>query len=283
MRMVVFTILALLLAGPVAGAPPKRVVSLAPSLTEMVFALGAGERLVGVTTVCNYPPAAQRLPKIGGMEDGGIDLERVLALKPDLVVAIGEFQMTTVEALRRLGLRVEVVPSQTLEDVFTAATRLGTLLGREAAAKRLTADLGARVERIRRMMAALPRERRPRVFYEVWDEPLMTATGHTLIGGLITLGGGVNVFGELPGRYVQVSPEAVLKRDPEVILAPEQHGSPVNSKALVRRPGLAGVKAVRTGRILVLNGDIVSRAGPRIADALEMVARALHPELFTRR
>jgi len=280
MRTATFLVLGLLLAGAVAGAPPKRVVSLAPSLTEMVFALGAGGTLVGVTTVCNYPGAAKRLPKIGGMEDGGIDLERVLALKPDLVVAIGEHQGATVYALLRLGLRVEVVPSQTVEDVFAGATRLGALLGREAAAKRLTAGLGARFERIRKATAALPRGRRSRVFYEVWDQPLMTATRNTLIGRLIELGGGVNVFGELSGRYVQVSPEAVLKRDPEVILAPTQHGARVDPKVLVRRPGLAGVKAVRTGRVQVLDGDIVSRAGPRIGDALELVARALHPELF---
>ncbi|HKI04731.1 MAG TPA: cobalamin-binding protein [Thermoanaerobaculia bacterium] len=263
-----------------AAIPPKRVVSLAPSLTEMAFALGAGGALVGVTTVCNYPAAALKLPKIGGMEDGGVDLERVLALKPDLVIAIGLHQSSTVAALRRLGLRVEVVPSQTLEDVFSGATRLGTLLGREAAAKRLTADLGARVDRVRKATAALPRGRRPRVFYEVWDQPLMTATGRTLIGRLIDVAGGVNVFGELSGGYVQVSPEAVLKRDPEVILAPTQHGSRVIPENLMRRPGLAGVKAVRTGRVVVLDGDIVSRAGPRIADALELVAKAIHPELF---
>lgn len=274
--------LILLLLGSLSAhaAPPKRVVSLAPSLTEMVYALGAGPALVGVTTVCDYPEAARRLPKVGGMEDGGVDLEKVLSLKPDLVVAIGLYQSATVEALRRLGVRVEVVPSQSVKDVFTAANRLGTLLGRQAEARRLTADMGRRIDRIRKATAALPKARRPRVFYEVWDQPLMTATRDTLIGRLIELGGGVNVFGDLSGRYVQVSPEAVLQRDPQVILAPSIHKSRVDPKILAKQPGLAGVAAVRTGRVQVLDGDLVSRAGPRVAEALELVARALHPELF---
>ena len=132
-------------ADAVAG-PPHRVVSLAPSLTEMVFALGAGNALVGDTTYCDFPEAARRRPKVGAMEDGSIDLERVLALKPDLVVAIGEGQQTSVDSLRRLGLRVEVVPSQTYDDVFDAITRMGRLLGREAEAKRLMAELERRID-----------------------------------------------------------------------------------------------------------------------------------------
>lgn len=280
MRFFLSLVILLFAAHSAAAAPPKRVVSLAPSLTEMVYALGAGPTLVGVTTVCNYPEAARKVPRIGGMEDGGVDLEKVLSLKPDLVVAIGLYQSSTVEALRRLGLRVEVVPSQTVEDVFVAVTRLGVLLGREAEAKRLNADMRQRIDRVRKATAALPKERRPRVFYQVWDKPLMTATRDTLIGRLIELGGGVNVFGDLSGRYVQVSPEAVLERDPQVILAPTTHASRVDAKVLAKTPGLAGVTAVRTGRVHVLDGDLVSRTGPRIAEALELVARALHPELF---
>jgi iron complex transport system substrate-binding protein len=283
-RPAVLLLLALLgVVGETAGAveaPPRRVVSLAPSLTEMVFALGAGDRLVGVTSYCNYPETATRLPKIGGIEDGNINLERVLALKPDLVVAIGEGQQTTVDALRRLGLRVEVVSSQTFDDVFGSITRMGGLLGRVAAAKRLTGDLERRIERIRKTIALLPRERRPRVFYEVWDRPLMTATSETLIGRLIELAGGINIFGDLSGRFVQVSPEAVLKRNPQAILAPDTHLTLVDRHSLMQLPGFSHLEAVRRGRILILDGDLVSRAGPRIADALELLARALHPDLF---
>lgn len=260
--------------------PPRHVVSLAPSLTEMVFALGAGDTLAGVTTYCDYPEAAKRLPKVGGIEDGNIDLERVLALKPDLVVAIGEGQRNAVDSLRRLGLRVEVVPSQTFDDVFESIPQMGRLLGREAAAKQLTTELSRRIERVRKAVASLPGDRRPRVFYEVWDRPLMTATGDTLIGRLIELAGGVNIFGDLSGRFVQVNPEAVLKRNPQAILAPDHHAARVDPRSLTQLPGFSRLEAVRQGRILILDGNLVSRAGPRIADALELLAHALHPDLF---
>ena len=246
----------------------------------MVFALGAGNALVGDTTYCDFPEAARRRPKVGAMEDGSIDLERVLALKPDLVVAIGEGQQTSVDSLRRLGLRVEVVPSQTYDDVFDAITRMGRLLGREAEAKRLMAELERRIERIRRAVAPLPSERRPRVFYQVWDRPLMTATRNTLIGRLIELAGGVNIFADLSGRFVQVSPEAVLERNPQAIVAPDHHAARVDLRRLTQLPGFSHLEAVQRGHILILDGNLVSRAGPRIADALELLAHALHPDLF---
>jgi iron complex transport system substrate-binding protein len=279
MRKLVLLLL-VLAASPLSAAPPRRVVSLAPSLTEMVFALGAGDRLVGVTTYCNYPAAAKRVQKVGGIVDGSLDFEHVLGLKPDLVVAIGEGQERSVDSLRRLGLRVEIVPSQTFDDVFSALTRLGVLLGREEAAKGLTAELSRRVERVRRAVATLPPEKRPRVFYELWDRPMMTASRDTLIGRLIEMAGGVNIFADVSSRYPQVSPEAVVARNPDLIVAPDHHAANVTPRALAQQPGLAGLAAVRRGRVLVINGDLVSRPGPRMADALELLARTLHPDLF---
>ncbi|MBV8200444.1 MAG: cobalamin-binding protein [Acidobacteria bacterium] len=260
---------------PAPAPPPHRLISLAPSLTELVFALGAGDELVGVTQYCDYPPAARRLRKVGGVEDGTIDLELVASLRPDLVVAISEGQTRAVEALRRLGLEVAVVPSQTVTDVFQAAARLGALLGRQAQAQRLTANLGERMARVRQAVARLPPDRRPRVFYVLWDRPLMTATRSTLIGRLIELAGGINVFADLPGRYPQVSPEAVLERRPQVVVAPDHHSSVVSQRDLAARLGLPRIE-----RVMILDGDLVSRAGPRIADALELLARSLHPEIF---
>jgi iron complex transport system substrate-binding protein len=269
-------------AAAAAPAPgyPHRVVSLAPSLTEFIFALGAGDALVGVTQYCDYPAAATALPKIGGVEDGSINLEHVVSLRPQLVVAIGDGQERAVDALRRLGLRVEVVPSQTLSDVFDAALRLGGLLGRQDAARQLVTGLDRRFARLRKAVGALPANRRPRVFFELWDRPLMTATHHTLVGSLIELAGGVNIFGELPGRYPQVSLEAVLMRNPEVLAAPDHHVAAVDPNELLTRLELHGPAPKGVKRVLVLNGDLFSRAGPRIADALEQLAQLLHPELF---
>ncbi len=276
-----FLLLALLpaVAAGAATAPPRRVISLAPSLTEIVFALGAGNRLVGVTQYCDYPAAAKALPRIGGMQDGSIDFERVLHLRPDLVLAIGEDQQTAVKTLRRLGARVEVISSQTVEDALSAITRVGELLGTRQAAARLRGDLERRIARVQAAVAALPAARRPRVFFEVWDRPLMTATRDTLAGRLIELAGGVNIFAGLAGRYVEVSPEAVLERNPQVILAPDQHAKAVALESLAKRPGLSQVDAVKNGRVRLFNGNLISRPGPRIAEALERVGHALHPDL----
>jgi iron complex transport system substrate-binding protein len=109
---------------------------------------------------------------------------------------------------------------------------------------------------------------------------MMTASRETLIGRLIEMAGGVNIFADVSSRYPQVSPEAVVARNPDLIVAPNHHASTVDARALARQPGLAGLPAVRRGRVLVLDGDLVSRPGPRIADALELLARTLHPDLF---
>lgn len=269
-----------LISLPAQAAVPQRIVSLAPSLTETLFAVGAGEQVVGVTEYCNFPPAVSRVQRIGGLEDGSVDLERIIALRPDLVTALAAGQDGTVTALRRLGLRVEVVPSETVADALRAIRRLGTLTGHRAEAARLEADLARRIRAVREKVATVPAERRPRVFYQLWDEPLMTATGDTLAGQLVEMAGGVNVFADLAGRYPQVSPEAVLARDPQVILAPAHHAGAVSRDRLAGRPGWDRIDAVRHGRVFVLDGDLVSRPGPRVAEALERVARRLHPERF---
>jgi iron complex transport system substrate-binding protein len=265
---------------PAQAAVPKRIVSLAPSLTETLFAVGAGGQVVAVTEYCNFPPAVSRVPRIGGLQDGSVDLERIVALRPDLVVTLAVGQGGTVAALRRLGVRVEVVPAETVDDALRAIRRLGALTGHRAEAARLEADLARRIRAVREKVAAVPPERRPRVFFQLWDEPLMTATGDTLAGQLVEMAGGVNVFADLAGRYPQVSPEAVLARDPQVILAPAHHAGAVNPDRLARRPGWDRIDAVRHGRVFVLDGDLVSRPGPRMAEALERVARSLHPERF---
>lgn len=262
------------------GAAVRRIVSLAPSHTEVLFALGAGEQVVAVTEADDFPAAAAELPRVGGMTADTLDLERVLAARPDVVVALDFDQEQPVAALRRLGLRVEVIPASSLDDLFGAARRLGAISGREEAAERLAADLGERIERVRRAVAGLPLEVRPRVFYEVWDRPLMTAGPETFLGELIETAGGRNLFGEIASLYPRVSPEVVLRRDPEVILAPDYHGDPLSAEELAARAGWETMSAVRRGRVYTIDGDLVSRPGPRLVEALEIVARLLHPDRF---
>lgn len=262
------------------SAPARRIVSLAPSLTEILFALDAGDRLVAATEYCDYPPAARELPRIGGITSDTVDLERVLTAHPDLVVSIGGDQADVARALGRLGLRVEMLPSDDLDDLFVTLEELGRLTGHPEDATRLARRLRQRIEEVEARVGALPEAERPRVFYQVWDRPLMTAGPETFVGELIERAGGRNVFSDVESLYPQISPEAVIARDPEVILAPHRHGEPVDLEDFHRRPGWSGLDAVRTGRVHTVDGDWVARLGPRLVDALEVFASLLHPSLY---
>lgn len=260
----------------------RRIVSLAPSLTETLFAIGAGERLVAVTDLCNYPPAARELPKVGGLTSSNLHLESVVAARPDLVVSVGLNQEEAVAALRRLGVPVIVVPTDEggLEEVVASVRRLGELAGRPAAADAVARQLERRLAAVDGALAGLPPAARPRVYFEVWDRPLMTTGPDTFLGEIVARAGGANVFADVRGRYVQVSPETVLARDPEVILTAEREGGPRGAADFAARPGWAAVDAVAAGRVHLLDGDLVSRPGPRVVEALERTAALLHPNRF---
>jgi iron complex transport system substrate-binding protein len=266
-------------AAPEGGA--RRIVSLAPSLTETLFAIGAGERVVAVTDLCDVPPAARELPKVGGLTSSNLHLESVVAARPDLVVSVGLNQEEAVAALRRLGIAVVVVPTdEGLGEVVAAVRRLGELSGRSAAAEALAGELERRLAAVDGALAGLPAAARPRVYFEVWDRPLMTAGPETFLGEIVERAGGANVFADVRGRYVQVSPETVLARDPEVILTAQREGGPRGAADFAARPGWAAVDAVAAGRVHLLDGDLVSRPGPRAVEALERTAALLHPERF---
>ncbi|GIX45877.1 MAG: ABC transporter substrate-binding protein [Candidatus Tectimicrobiota bacterium] len=259
-------------------APPQRLVSLAPSLTETLFALGAGERLVGVTLYDDYPPQVQRLPRVGGYVAASISIEKILSLRPDLVLAYGELQYAVVEALARRQVPVAALLARCVEEVYATTLLLGRLTGQLRQAHQVVAAMQQRVARVQARVAAIPPEKRVRVFYAVQDEPLITAGPQTFLGQLLTLAGGLNIFADLQARYAPVSAEEVVRRNPEVILGPDHHGQPL--RRLAQQPGWQHVAAVRQGRIYLLDGDLVSRPGPRLAAALEAVVQALYPQYF---
>lgn len=261
-------------------APPRRIVSTAPSNTEMLFAIGAGDRVVGVTRFDNYPPEVQELPQVGGFSPDTISVEAIVGLRPDLVLITGGIQAPLAEALEAAGLRVLALYARTLEDVFQNLLLLGDLTGQREEAVRLVARLTERVTRVTERVADIPEEERPTVFYEVWDEPLITAGARSFIGQLIELAGGRNLFGDLDEAFPIVSAEEVIARNPDVILGPDTHAEKLTPSAIAGRPGWDGIRAVREGRIHLIQGDIVSRPGPRLVDALEEIARLLHPDRF---
>ena len=250
-----------------AAAERPRIVSLAPNLTEITYAAGAGPALVGTVEYSDYPEAARSLPRVG---DGWrIDLEQVLALRPDIVLAWSSgTPAATIERLRATGLRVVEVPTFRLADVSAALRLVGELAGTRAAAESAAARFDAQVQRLRRQHAgALP----VRVFIEIDDEPLFTVNGRHIISEVAGLCGGRNVFAGLPQIAPQVDVEAVLASDPDVILSTD------DTIADPRAQWLAWpqLRAVRLGTIYSLSSDTVTRASPRLAQGAADVCAAL--------
>lgn len=276
-------VLAAVLLLPSIGAavsPPQRIVSLVPRLTEALFVMGAGPQVVGVTQFCTWPPAAGRRKVLGGAVGTTINVEAIVALSPDLVLATVDGQDAAIAALRRLGIAVETVDPRSIEEVLASFHSLGARVGRPAEGAALADWVAARLAQVETAVAAL-RKPSPRVFYHVWDEPLMTASPRTFLGEIIRRAGGRHVFAELTEDYPQVSEEALLARDPQVIVGPTYHGEQLRLDRLRTRPAMAATTAVREGRVVVLDGDVLSRGGPRLAEALRLMAIALHPELAT--
>lgn len=258
---------------------PQRIVSLLPSLTEMLFAVGAGDQVVGVTKFCTYPPAAASRTQIGGYVPSSMSLELVVSLRPDLVLAAGDIQQPAVEQLRSLGLRVETVVARDVAGVIDGIRRVGALVGHESQASAVAARLLGELENLKKRFAGISEQDRPRVFYEVWHDPLMTAGRRSFISELIEVAGGQSLFSDVDREYFQVSFEEVVKRRPEVILGAEIKGGMGDLESLKKLPGWRELPAVREGRVFGIDGDLVSRPGPRLGATLVAIARHLHPEL----
>ena len=259
---------------------PEKIVSLAPSNTEIVYALELQDKLVGVTGYCDYPEAAQRKPKIGGFSD--VDIEKVVAMEPDLVLAANMHKDEITPGLERLGITVLTIDPKTIDDVLLAIDLVGIAMGHREAAASVTAEMGNRIEAVTSKTAELSDAQRMKVLYIVWHDPLMTVTSITRIHEMITKVGGINIAADLGGDYPAISLEAVLMADPQVIIAGSGHGSgqDVPFQFALTEPRLAEVEARLQDRIYEVDADLTSRAGPRIVQGLEKLAEFIHPELF---
>ena len=261
-------------------AKARRVVSLSPAITEILYAAGAGPAVVGVTTYCNFPAEAQAVAKIGGFSPNTVSIEAIVALKPDLVLGELSAHGQLGAEFERSGVRFAALPQTDIESVFQAIELLGRVAGDEQRSKSLVASLRARMAAVAAKTAAVPADKRPIVFWETWDEPLMSVGPHAFTGQIIEAAGGRNCFYDSQADWPAVSFEAVLARDPDYIMAADSHGAALTPERLARRPGWSALKAVRLGHVVLLDGDTVSRPGPRLVDALEQMARVLYPALF---
>jgi iron complex transport system substrate-binding protein len=262
-------------------APPRRIISLVPSVTEIVFALGAEDRLVGRTDYCEYPPAARGKPSVGGMVNPS--LETLVALKPDLVIATDEGNREeTFQQLARLRIPTYLVHATRLSALLDLIGRVGELTGHAAAVAPLTDGLTRRVDAVRRAVAPFPR---PRVLYVIWPEPLIVPGRESLLTELIGVAGGESVTGQERQAYVRFSVEAAVALAPQVIVLAD-HASANGGGSGAGRPEpekwrrFTSVPAIRAGRLHSVDLSILHRYGPTVVDGLESLARLIHPEAF---
>jgi iron complex transport system substrate-binding protein len=251
-----------------------RIVSLAPNLTEIVYAIGAGDRLVGDTTFCDYPAEAKNVAKVGDTIHPSV--EQIIALKPQLVLVSTASQLESfAKQLDQQSIAVYVTNPQNLDEIFRTIETLGQLLGTSEKASALLKELRQRSQVVQ---VAVANAKPVQVFYQVSDEPLYTIGRDSYLTDLINRAGGISVTADVPTAFPRFSDEAAVASRPDVIILPTggSMGS-ANSKAA---PALKNSPAVVGGRVYKLNEDILQRPGPRLVDGLEALARALHPEMF---
>ena len=243
-----------------------RAVSLAPNLTEMIFAIGAGDRLVGVTTFCDYPAEATTKEKVGDTQTPNV--ERIIALRPQIVFVSTASQLEAFSrTLDEQGIAVYVTNPTTLEHVFQNLRHFGELFGRRDAAEELATSLAARANAVRQMNRE--RQSKVRIFIQISNEPLFTIGKDSFLTELLEQAGGTSVTKDVPTGYPKLSKETAAALDPDVIILSDSDDN--------REPNTVfkDSKAVKSGRVYRINPDIISRPGPRLVDALEEISRML--------
>lgn len=248
--------------------PAQRVISTAPHITELLFAAGGGERVVGAMNFSDYPEAAKRIPVIG--TNAQIDMERLLALRPDLLVVWQtgntERQLTQ---LKSLGIPIFYSEPKKLDDIATSLTRLGQLLGTDAAAQAAARDYRQKVARLNASYA----QRSPvRVFYQIWEKPLFTLNGEHIVSDALRVCGGRSIFAGLKVTAPSVSTEAVLQENPEAIIGGEQHDG---QAGITLWKQYKGMQAVQRDNLFMLDSELLVRATPRIADGIAVLCEKL--------
>lgn len=257
-------------------ADPRRVVALAPNITEIVFALGQERRLVGVTRFSDFPPAAAELPQVGSYVQ--LDLERIVALRPDLCIAIKDGNpKAVIDRLEAFGIPVYAADPRDLESVMATILEIGRLLGAAAQAERRVGGMRQRVARVSTLVTGATH--RPRVFFQIGIAPIVSVGTHTFIHQLIEMAGGTNLAaGEHP--YPRFSREQVLGLAPEVLIITSMARGAIFEQVREEWRRWPQMPAVRDGRIFLQESNLFDRPSPRLVDGLELLVRLIHPELF---
>lgn len=253
---------------------PDTIISLAPNNTEILFALGLGDKVVGVTSFCDYPEEALAVEKIGDFN--GINLEKIIELNPDLVLNYGPGDADDNARLKEAGIQMLAFLPESIDAVINTINTIGQATGSTEQSKELTNNMMAKKDEILDLVKDADKKK---VFYEIWHDPLMAAGPGSFMDQLITLAGGTNIAENADGDYAQYDLEQLIERNPEVYLTSADMPDKT-PESMIARPGFENIEAMKIGNVHVLDANITSRSGPRIVEALELVAKAIHPELF---
>lgn len=250
---------------------PQRIVSMSPGNTEIVFALGAGDRVVGVTSYSDYPEEAKTKPTIGGYH--APDVEKIVSLAPDIVFAMTDIQAKYIQILRQAGIRVVAVEPKTLPEILNAIDIISEALGEEDRGRQLHQELAGQLDQVRRLVGAAPAKR---TFLEVWDTPLLTVGRQSFIHDLITQAGGINVSADKNVDYTPCDTEQLYAYNPEVYVVLSHSRDDIRS--VITNPNLAAIEAVKTNQVFSITDDLLQRPGPRSFTGLVKLAEILHPQ-----
>ncbi len=268
-------------------ALPERIISLAPACTQILFALGDGNKVVGVTDYDNYPYnfsawiAAGNMTSIGGYSTP--NMEAIASLRPDLIVS-DNINDAILPNLRSLNYKVIVINPTSIDGVYQDLTMVGKATGAQTKAASVIANMTSTISNIQAKIAAANIATEPKVYYEVWSDPLMSAGSTTWINDVISKAGGVNIFANETQQYPTVASETIVSLNPDVILLPTNMGTGTPFYGTVQdvksTPGWNTINAVKNDKIYVIDQDLFAEPGPRVADQVYAVAQCLYPQLF---
>jgi iron complex transport system substrate-binding protein len=257
---------------------PERIISLAPSNTEIIYALGLEDKLIGVTTYCNYPEAAKNKPRVS--EFSNVDTEKIVSLQPDLILADNLHKTTAIPAFEKLNIPVLGIDPDSLTKIIGDIELIGKVTGETKSSGALIKSLQTRIQAVVGKTEKLNSGDNPRVFFLSWHDPLWTTGSGTLINDLITRAGGNNIASDLKG-HSQIDLETVIQRNPQIILVISSMGDQTMSLDYIKsEPRFQAVDALKNNRVYPVDADIFGRTTPRSVDALEQMAGKFHPELF---
>jgi iron complex transport system substrate-binding protein len=254
----------------------QRIISLAPSTTEILFALGLDEQIVAVTTFCNYPSEALSKESVGTVTQP--DIEKIIFLKPDIILTTGLEQAFAVERLRQLKLNIHVSDPSNVEELFASISTIAELTHRENEAKGLIARMKREINEIRQKTKLIPEGKRKKVFIEIWHDPLITAGQGSFVDELIDMAGGINIAHDVTRPYTYFSAEQLIKRDPDCIILGHIAEDKIMD-AIKKRLGWSKISAVKNNHIYGdVNPDIFLRPGPRLAEGLRKIYKRIYPQ-----